>query len=171
MNVIKQMSLAMLTGLLLLSCGNKEDKKKESFSYEKQAEEPQKQVEDGVANLVISGDDLMKFDKTELRVKAGDKVKLTLRHIGKLDKNVMGHNFVVLKKGVDLVAFGIKAASARDTDYIPADAAGDIIAHTKLIGGGETTSIEFEAPESGEYEFLCSFPGHYAMMRGKLIVE
>ena len=82
----------------------------------------------------------------------------------------MGHNFVLLKQGVDLAAFGIKSASAKDTDYIPSDEEDNIIAHTRLIGGGETTSIEFDAPEPGEYEFLCSFPGHYAIMKGKFIV-
>ena len=40
-----------------------------------------------------------------------------------------------------------------------------------MIGGGETDVIEFPAPEKGTYEFLCSFPGHYGMMKGKFIVE
>ena len=171
MNAIKHIALAIFLGLFVMGCGNKEEKKKEGFTYENKQDEPKEQVEDNMTNLVISGNDQMKFDKTELRVKVGKKVKLTLRHIGKLDKNVMGHNFVLLQKSVDLMAFGIKASSARDTDYIPEDATNDIIAHTKLIGGGETTSIEFDAPEPGEYEFLCSFPGHYALMKGKFIVE
>jgi azurin len=40
-----------------------------------------------------------------------------------------------------------------------------------LIGGGESTTIEFEAPEKGEYTFLCTFPGHFGLMNGKFIVE
>jgi azurin len=40
-----------------------------------------------------------------------------------------------------------------------------------MIGGGESTVIEFVAPEAGTYTYICSFPGHYAMMKGKLIVE
>lgn len=171
MNTLKQIMVSVFCFTLLLSCGGKEDKKKDGFSYEKKSDEPKKQVEEAVTNVVISGNDLMKFDKTEIRVPAGRKVKLTLRHTGKLEKNVMGHNFVLLKKGVDLMAFGIKSATAADTEYIPASAEDDIIAHTKLIGGGETAVVEFDAPEAGEYEFLCSFPGHYAMMKGKFIVE
>jgi azurin len=31
--------------------------------------------------------------------------------------------------------------------------------------------IEFIAPEKGTYDYICSFPGHFAMMKGKLIVE
>ncbi|WP_345005029.1 azurin [Snuella lapsa] len=171
MRTIKYVLVSIFSCALLVGCGGKEEKKKEGFSYEKKTSEPKKEVEEDISNVVISGNDMMKFDKAEIRVKAGKKVKLTLRHIGKLDKKIMGHNFVLLNKGVDLVAFGNKSATAHDTEFIPADAKNDIIAHTKLIGGGETTSIEFEAPEPGEYEFLCSFPGHYGMMKGKFIVE
>jgi len=119
----------------------------------------------------LTGDDLMKYNINEIRVKAGQKVRITLRHIGKLDINVMGHNLIILKQGVDLVEFATKAATERDTGYIPKDSEDDIIAHTKLIGAGEVTSIEFVAPEAGTYEFLCSFPAHFATMRGTFIVE
>ena len=71
---------------------------------------------------------------------------------------------------VEINAFAVKAAAARDNDYIPEETT-EVIAHTKMIGGGETTVIEFIAPEAGTYNYICSFPGHYAMMKGKLIVE
>jgi len=87
-----------------------------------------------------------------------------------MGKKVMGHNFVLLKRGVSLIAFGNKAATASANEYIP-EGTQDIIAYTKLIGGGETAVIEFDAPEVGIYDFLCSFPGHYAIMKGKFIVE
>ena len=41
----------------------------------------------------------------------------------------------------------------------------------KLIGGGEETTVTFDAPAKGTYDFICSFPGHYALMKGKFIVE
>lgn len=119
---------------------------------------------------MLVGDDAMKFDKSEIRVKSGQKVKLTLRHKGKMPITAMGHNVVILKKGVDITAFASKAALARDNNYIPKDSK-DIIAFTETIGGGQTTSIEFDAPEAGTYNFICSFPGHYAIMKGKFIVE
>lgn len=128
--------------------------------------EAQKPVE-----LVLEGTDAMQFNKKELKVKAGQTVKLTLKHTGKLAKAAMGHNFVLLAKGVDVAAFGQKAAQARDTDYIPKSEASKILAHTKMIGGGETTSVQFKAPAKGTYTYICSFPGHYALMQGKLIVE
>lgn len=121
-----------------------------------------------VKTIVINSNDQMKFDKSEIRVKAGEKIKLTLNHTGELPKNAMGHNFVLLEKGTDIADFGMKAMNAKDSEYIPANG---VIVHTELIGGGESTTIEFTAPAKGTYDFVCSFPGHYAMMKGKFIVE
>ncbi|WP_435136858.1 azurin [Formosa sp. A9] len=123
-----------------------------------------------VADIMLHGDDKMSFDLKEIKVKQGQNVKLTLMHTGKMAKNVMGHNFVLLKQGVDMAKFAGLAAAAADHDYVP-EGSEDVIAHTKLIGGGETTVIEFPAPAPGTYDFLCSFPGHYALMKGKFIVE
>lgn len=121
-----------------------------------------------VKTIVINSDDQMKFDKTELRVKAGEKIKLTLNHTGNLPVNAMGHNFVLLEAGTNIAAFGQEAMNAKANDYIPAKG---VIAHTRLIGGGESTTVEFNAPKKGTYDFICSFPGHYAIMKGKFIVE
>lgn len=121
-----------------------------------------------VKTIVINSNDQMRFDMNEIRVKAGEKIKLTLNHTGKLPKNAMGHNFVLLEAGTDVAKFGQLAMNAKATEYIPEKG---VLAHTKLIGGGESTTIEFTAPKKGTYDFVCSFPGHYAMMKGKFIVE
>ncbi|HEV7382873.1 MAG TPA: azurin [Dyadobacter sp.] len=121
--------------------------------------------------IVIKGSDAMQFDLKEIKVKAGQKVKLTLTHSGKLAKAAMGHNFVLLKAGTDVASFGSKAAAARETEYIPKSEAASIIAHTKLVGGGESDTITFTAPKKGTYTYICSFPGHYALMKGTFIVE
>ncbi len=173
MRTIKYVLASAFALSLMVSCGGekkKEEKKEEKvkLGVRKEVKKTTEDVNDG--SIVISGNDLMKFDKSEIKVKAGQKVKVTLRHKGKLDINVMGHNFVVLKKGVNMAAFAGKAAASKDNQYIPKDTK-DVIAHTGLIGAGQTTTVEFVAPEAGTYDFLCSFPGHYAMMKGKLIVE
>ncbi|MFN4762913.1 azurin [Gillisia sp. Q332] len=121
-----------------------------------------------VRTITLNSNDQMKFDKTEIRVKAGEKIKLTLNHTGKFAKNVMGHNFVLLEKGTDVAKFATAAMNNKATEYIPANG---VLAHTKLIGGGESTTVEFTVPAKGTYDFICSFPGHYAMMKGKFIVE
>lgn len=161
--------LVLSIAVFVIACGSKEEKKKEGFSYEKKST-PSEQVESNPNDIVITGNDAMQFNKKEIKVLAGKKVKVTLRHIGKMGKNVMGHNFVLLKQGVNLTSFSNQAASASATDYIP-EGTKDVIAHTKMLGGGETAVIEFEAPAVGTYEFLCSFPGHSGLMKGKFIVE
>ncbi|HER40108.1 MAG TPA: azurin [Salinimicrobium catena] len=150
-------SLAFLLGLTGIS-----------FDRTGESEVNISEVTSAAKAVVINSNDQMRFDKSEIRVKAGEKIKLTLNHTGKLPKTAMGHNFVLLEKGVDMADFAMKAMNAKDREYIPAKG---VIAHTKLIGGGESTTIEFTAPAKGTYEFLCSFPGHYAMMKGKFIVE
>ncbi len=172
MKLTKYVLGTIFSCVILIACGGKEEKKKEGFTYDtkKETTTNSKKETNDVTEVVISGNDLMQFDKTEIKVKAGKKVKLILRHKGKLDVNVMGHNVVILKKGVDIMAFAGKAATEKDNDYIPKGSQ-DVIAHTKTIGAGQTTSIEFDAPETGTYDFICSFPGHYGMMKGKFTVE
>ena len=125
------------------------------------------EVADNVVELG-AGDD-MKYDANEIRVEQGKKVTVNLKHSGKLPAAQMGHNFVLLRKGVDLTQFALKAMNSAETGYIPEG--DDVIAHTKIIGGGESTSITFEAPEPGTYEFLCTFPGHFGVMQGKFVVS
>lgn len=121
-------------------------------------------------SVKVESTDQMTFKQTQIKVKEGQKVKLTLVHIGKMPKNVMGHNLVILKKGVNVAKFASEAVKAAATDYIPKGSK-DIIANTKVIGGGESATVTFTAPKKGSYDYICSFPGHYAIMKGKLIVE
>ena len=48
---------------------------------------------------------------------------------------------------------------------------GSVLANTKVVGGGEKDTIEFTAPAPGTYDYICTFPGHYAIMKGKLVVQ
>jgi azurin len=181
--------LAFLLTLVLMSCGDEkkeqetitigeegtleqmetsEDEMESTSDTTQSGEAVQRQ--DGVVQVNLTGNDLMQYNLNEIRVKAGETVKLTLTHIGQLPENAMGHNFVLLKQGTDVVDFAQKAATATDNDYIP-QGTDAVIAQTEMIGGGEETSIEFTAPAAGTYEYICSFPGHYVQMRGKFIVE
>ncbi len=62
------------------------------------------------------------------------------------------------------------AMSAKEQGYVPQDMKENVLAATKVIGGGESTTITFDAPAPGYYEFICSFPGHYGLMNGSFIV-
>ena len=156
----------IVIAMFLFSCGG--NSTGDSASATK-TEESKAASSDDVIELTINGDDLMKFDKSELRAKAGSTVKITLNHTGTMAKTVMGHNLVILKMGTDVADFANRAMTAKDNDYIPEG--DEVLATTGLIGGGESTSVTFEAPAKGEYDFICSFPGHYALMKGKFIVE
>lgn len=171
MKIVIRVLGIILSCLVLINCGGKKEEK-QGFTYEKSSSTDKKEVkeDDKMVNVVITGNDVMQFNTNEIKVKVGQKVKLTLRHIGKLDINVMGHNVVILKQGVDVAAFSAKAATERDNKYIPVDT-DDTIVYTDLIGGGQVTSIEFDAPVAGIYDFICSFPGHSGLMKGKFIVE
>ena len=97
---------------------------------------------------------------------------INLTHSGKMPKNAMGHN-VVIAKGSDvkeIAKAGIKAGVAKG--YLPENDA-RVIAATKLIGGGEKTSVKVPVAKikEGGYDFFCSYPGHEIKMRGKLIVK
>lgn len=122
-------------------------------------------------HLTIEGTDQMKYNKTTLKAKAGAPISLTLKHVGEQSKQTMGHNLVLLKKGTDIDAFGQAATQAKDTEFIPEEMKEAVIAHTRVLGGGEEDTIEIPALEPGEYDYICSYPGHYVMMHGKLIVE
>ena len=168
--------LLVFTAALVMSCGNNKKEEKTEMKIGTQKSVEKEVTEDinadpNLAVITIEGNDQMKFNKSEIRVKAGQKVKLTLKHVGKMSEEVMGHNWALLTADADMATIGQAAALAKETDYIPADMKDKFIAHTEMIGGGETTTIEFDAPAAGTYTFLCTFPGHYALMQGKFIVE
>ena len=122
--------------------------------------------------LVIEGNDAMQFNQKEMSVPATCKeVTVTLNHTGKLPVANMGHNWV-LTKTADMQAVANAGVSAGlEKDYLPA-ADKRNIAHTKVVGGGESASVKFKTSQltkGGDYTFFCSFPGHSALMKGKLV--
>ena len=122
-------------------------------------------------DLEIEGNDAMQFNKTSMDVPQSCKqFTVKLKHVGKLPKAAMGHNWV-LTKAADLqgvAADGIGAGL--DKNYLkPGDAR--VIAHTAIVGGGESDSVAFDASKlkaDESYAFFCSFPGHSGLMKGTL---
>ena len=168
---MKQFVIILASAFFLFSCGGGTDQAKDPVTTPGATETPK--TDDAAPEAVtitIEGDDMMKFNKDELKVKQGQEVTLILKHVGKMDAASMGHNWVLLKKGVDMQEFAMEAITAKDNDYIPAGT-NKVLEHTKVLGGGEETKITFVAPNKGTYTFLCTFPGHFATMNGKFIVE
>jgi azurin len=117
----------------------------------------------------ISGNDLMQYDKQELAVPATcQEITVTLHHSGKQPKEAMGHNWVLVNASDFAAVANAGLGAGLANDYL---AAGDkrVIAHTKVIGGGESASVTFKASllkKGGGYKYLCTFPGHNALMHG-----
>lgn len=170
MNKKVKISAIVLLGMLAITSCGKKDTTTESTEIN-QTEDSESQTEVVSNDLVIEGNDQMQFNKAELRATAGKPITLTLKHVGQIPKEAMGHNLVILQEGTDEAAFAAKAITAKETDYIPASEKASIVAHTKLLGGGEEDTIQFTIDKKGTYNFLCTFPGHVAMMKGVLIVE
>ena len=169
---MKNLILFTFSILLIISCGSDEKKeKKEKFKYERTKEVSEKIPINNPNDfrVILNSFDNMIYDKNKIEVNSGKNIILTLNHKGKVSKEFMGHNFVLLKKGVNVDEYAKKAVLAKSNDYIPNS--DEAIAYTKMLGGGESTTITFLAPEAGIYTYICTFPGHYMMMRGELIVK
>ena len=113
----------------------------------------------------VQADDKMKFDVTAFDATPGQKIVITLKNTGTTPKLSMGHNLVVLDRGVteqNVTKFLDTASTEASHDYVPAGAK-EVLAHTKLLGPGETDTVTFNAPQiPGAYLYVCSFPGHYS---------
>ncbi|HWL54724.1 MAG TPA: plastocyanin/azurin family copper-binding protein [Chthoniobacteraceae bacterium] len=166
MKTIRYFLLAAFSAFLFSACGPGGPQGAESGKEEAPIVDA-----DGTLLIKLNADDHMRYDKLVLRAKAGQKVRLTLAHVGKGSVSAMGHDFVLLKEGVDAAKFAQKAALAAATGFVPESEKENVIAHTRMLGGGESDTIEFTVEKAGKYTYLCSFPGHFTTMRGELIVE
>ena len=118
--------------------------------------------------------DYLKFSAAEMAVeKSCGSITVNLKHSGKLPANIMGHNWV-LSTDADVQAIATEGMSAGlVSNYVPAGDA-RVLAVSKVIGGGESTSVTFSTTglsTGSAYTFFCSFPGHSYSMRGTLIVN
>ncbi len=125
-----------------------------------------------VCAINLDSTDQMSFSSREIKVAADcSQVKLTLRHTGRLAATAMGHNWVLTKTAdYQPVAMAGMRMTLADS-YLPKKDP-RVLAHTAVIGGGQSTSVTFSTAalrKGGDYTFFCSFPGHFAIMKGKFI--
>lgn len=161
---------AFASALIISSCGGDQKKSQNTDATTSTSTSEITDAAPVISNtVVVTGNDQMRFDLDEIRVRAGEKVTLTFKNAGVLSKEAMGHNWVLLKPATDVAAFATEAMASKATEFIPTGSKA-MVAHTKLLGPNESDTITFTV-EKGEYEYICSFPGHYGIMRGKLIAE
>jgi azurin len=110
----------------------------------------------------------IQFDVKKVELRAGKKVKLTF-----VNPDFMPHNLVITKPGTaDSVAAAAIALGADGfkKQFLPNS--NSILHATKLLEKGQSETLEFNAPsEAGEYNFICTFPGHALLMRGIMSVK
>jgi len=121
----------------------------------------------------LAGNDAMQYDVKTATVSAScPTITIELTHTGKMPVTAMGHNVVISQTAMyqAIANDGLKAGAA--SNYVPKNDP-RVIASTPLVGGGQSTKASFPGSRlkaGGDYAYFCSFPGHSALMRGKLIV-
>jgi azurin len=124
-------------------------------------------------SIYMEGYDHLRYSVEKITVVPGTSVELTLKTVSEIPKSQMAHNWVLLQKDMDMVAFVNLSSQYKDNDYLAPGLTSKILAHTGMLGGGEEETISFTAPsELGNYTYVCTFPGHFvAGMKGTLIVQ
>ncbi|MDZ7719197.1 MAG: plastocyanin/azurin family copper-binding protein [Balneolaceae bacterium] len=110
----------------------------------------------------------LSYDVTEIRAQAGSTLTIRYENWGE-----MPHNIVLVNERADINPVGVAALQANDTDYIPQGESVQerILANTVLAKPGDTVFLTITVPPPGTYPYICSYPGHFTMMQGKLISE
>ncbi|MDG1756262.1 MAG: plastocyanin/azurin family copper-binding protein [Bacteroidia bacterium] len=109
----------------------------------------------------------MKFNKKVIRVPANKNITIALTN--ESSDATMPHNIVIIKKGFanDVGQAGLRH---KVNAYVkPNDQ--NVIANSPLAQIGETVYFSFKTPEIGNYEFICSYPGHWGLMKGEFITK
>jgi uncharacterized protein len=111
----------------------------------------------------------MKFSLPSFMAKPSQRVKITFTN-----PDEMQHNLVILRPGTTDAVGTLADAMARTPDaaernYIPPTP--DVITSTKLIDPQQSVTLEFIAPrQTGDYPYICTFPGHWRIMQGTMKV-
>ncbi|WP_022834633.1 plastocyanin/azurin family copper-binding protein [Salisaeta longa] len=171
---LRRLSLLALSVLFLTACGGSSGDAS-SASAEQQATASTSQATPaGVDKLVTiePKGNQMKYKQTEFTVAPGAKVKLVFDNTATSPS--MQHNVVVLTKGPtdehfqEVGTTGMQAGMSND--YVPDLPL--VLAATPIAKPGETVSVTFTAPsETGDYGYVCTFPGHWATMQGVMHVR
>lgn len=124
----------------------------------------------GAHKIALSAATNLSYSTRSFTVKAGAPIALEFSN-----PDVVPHNWVLIKPGQlerigDLTNKMIADPEAVAGHYVPADPA--ILAYTDIVSPQQSQVIYFRAPtEKGRYRFLCTFPGHWKVMNGQMIVE
>ena len=160
----------ILSVTILISCGSSENKSSDVKTNDInsiETVEKEKNWEEFTVGAVGNTMSEMKFDKKNITVQAGSWVRIKLVNEG-VDPAML-HNIVFVKYGTRKEVAKQSIEAGPDLQFVPKSP--DVIAYSDLADPGETVVLEFEAPEKGNYEFICTYPGHSEIMRGYFFVK
>tara|TARA_B100000214_G_scaffold287557_1_gene217128 strand:- start:2678 stop:3175 length:498 start_codon:yes stop_codon:yes gene_type:complete len=154
---------------LLISCGssNENDKKTINDNPNTVLVDSEKKWEEFTVGAVGNTMSDMKFDVKNITVKEGSWVRIKLVNEG-VDPAML-HNIVFINYGTRKEVAMQSIDAGPDKKYVPDNS--NVIAFSDLANPGETVILEFKAPDRGNYEFLCTYPGHSEIMRGYFFVK
>lgn len=124
----------------------------------------------GAREIRIESRENLQFSTKVLSATAGEAIKLTFTN-----PDVVPHNWALIQRGSlekigDLTNRLVGEPDAYLRHYVPES--GDVICYTDVVEPSGAFSIFFNAPkEPGRYPFLCTFPGHWMVMNGELVVD
>ena len=160
----------ILSVTILISCGSSENKTSDANTNDvntTEIVENEKNWEEFTVGAIGNTMSEMKFDTKNITVKAGSWVRINLVNEG-VDPAML-HNIVFVKYGTRKEVAKQSIEAGPDLQFVPKST--DVIAYSDLADPGATVVLEFEAPEKGNYEFICTYPGHSEIMRGYFFVK
>ena len=154
---------------LFAACGGNDNKPASSGTDTSATSVTNNEASDLVEQTItVTGSSMadMGYDPVSFSVKSGSKVKITLinTHI----EQGMVHNWVLVKLGSGQEVANAAIEAGLSKNYVPNNS--NVIAASGLAQPKETISFEFIAPAVGSYNYICTFPGHFPKMVGKLVV-
>ncbi len=136
----------------------------------KSAPNPWRYPLSGARSITIEAGKNLTYSTAVLKAKPGEALKLSF-----VNPDVVPHNWVLIKPGTlpkvgDLVNKIIADPDAAARQYVPNT--DDVLVYTDIVNPDDRFAISFKAPEKpGKYPYICTFPGHWMIMNGVLIVE
>lgn len=125
---------------------------------------------EGARSITLDTGKNLTFAQRTLKVQPGEPIEFTLSN-----PDVVPHNWALLQPGTlrrvgEMANRLVADPEAAARHYIPHTS--DVLYYTDVVSPGDTFTIYFRAPEEpGRYPYLCTFPGHWMVMNGELIVE
>ena len=164
---MKKIKIILLS--ILVSCGssNNDDNQNSKINTKTEVTNTEKRWEEFTVKALGNTMSEMKFDVSNISVSEGSWVRITLINDGV--GAAMLHNIVFVNYGTRKEV-GLQSIDAGpEKQFVPENE--NVIAYSDLAKPGETVILEFKAPEKGNYEFICSYPGHSEIMRGYFFVK